>query len=103
MNNSEWLESEDGYKYKKIAENGHWLAIRWYGDAAIYSYCTHCGYQHACYKDLRNEDGSWAFNTVYAPEKEFKYCPMCGEDMETEMNWADERDKVNKDEDHEDL
>lgn len=98
MSNLEWIECEDGSKYIEVAENGHWQAIKWWGDAAIYSYCTHCGYQHACYSVLRDENGNWLPKCKYDPEKEFKYCPMCGTDMETEMNWADERNKVDKDE-----
>lgn len=81
MINNEWLKSEDGFEYKHITTNGHWYVIRWKHDAAYYSYCPFCGYAHACYKNIRNEDGSWSFKVEYDAENEFNYCPMCGEDM----------------------
>ena len=84
MSNNEWLKSEDGFEYKYITNNGHWQVIRWRHDAAYYSYCQFCGYQHSCWKQSRGEDGTWDMGVLYAPEKEFNYCPMCGEDMETE-------------------
>lgn len=80
-NKDKWLMSEDGFEYKNIRKNGHWEVFRWRHDAAIYSFCPFCGYIHCCDKEERNEDGSWGF-PIYAPEKEFNYCPMCGEDME---------------------
>ena len=35
-------------------------------------------------KENRNEDGTWAM-PVYAPEKEFNFCPMCGTQMLEEL------------------
>ena len=82
----EWIELNDEYgtKYKNITTNGEWQVIKCYGDAACYSFCPFCGYTHACYKEPRREDGSWGF-PIYAPEKEFNYCPMCGTDMRKEV------------------
>ena len=80
-NENEWIETEDGFEYKNIRKNGHWEVIRWRHDVAYYSFCPFCGYMHSCYKNNRNEDGTWGM-PIYAPEKEFNYCPMCGEDME---------------------
>lgn len=77
---NEWIVNEEGYEYKNIRKNGHWEVFRWRGDIAYYSFCPFCGYIHCCYKNYRDEDGYWKIE--YAPEKEFNYCPMCGEDME---------------------
>lgn len=80
-NENEWIKTEDGFEYKNIRKNGHWEVIRWRHDVAYYSFCPFCGYMHSCYKKNRNKDGTWGM-PIYAPEKEFNYCPMCGEDME---------------------
>lgn len=77
---NEWLKSEDGFEYKNIRDNGHWKVIRWRGDGAYYSYCPFCGYSHSCWKDERDKDGRWD-GIVYAPEKEFNFCPECGKKM----------------------
>ena len=81
QNENEWIKTGDGFEYKNIRKNGHWEVIRWRHDVAYYSFCPFCGYMHSCYKNNRNEDGTWGM-PIYAPEKEFNYCPMCGEDME---------------------
>ena len=81
QNENEWIKTEDGFEYKNIRKNGHWEVIRWRHDVAYYSFCPFCGYMHSCYKNNRNEDGTWGM-PIYAPEKEFNYCPMCGKDME---------------------
>ena len=33
-NESEWIETEDGFEYKNIRKSGHWEIIRWKHDAA---------------------------------------------------------------------
>ncbi len=81
----EWIKTEDGFEYKNIRKNGHWQVFRWKGDLAYYSYCPFCGYAHSCWKQKRNEDGTWDMMIIeYDAENEFNYCPMCGEDMENE-------------------
>ena len=74
---NDWITAEDGTEYKYITINGLWEVIRFRGNAALYSFCTNCGYLHPCYK---NHLGS-NFAIEYAPEKEFNYCPMCGTKM----------------------
>lgn len=78
---SDWIVTEDGTEYKDILTNGAWEVIRFRGDLALYSFCPYCGHIHPCYKDERNENGQFTFNVVYAPEKEYNYCPMCGTQM----------------------
>ena len=83
---SEWIEQENGVKYKDITTNGEWEVIKLWGDGAYYSYCPHCGYMHGCWRSERNpEDGCYGM-IVYAPEKEFNYCPKCGTRMLEELN-----------------
>ena len=43
--------------------------------------CPYCGYTHDCYHDVRNPVTEEWEGVDYAPEKEFNYCPMCGECM----------------------
>lgn len=71
-----WLDNGDEPPYRVIGQNGKWEIIKFYTDAAIYSYCTKCGFTHSCYK------GDLNFGYVYAFEKEYNYCPKCGEYME---------------------
>lgn len=83
---SEWITTEHGDEYKDITTNGAWEVIRFRGNSALYSYCPYCDYTHPCYKHVRNKDGSWSPNVVYAPEQEFNFCPMCGTRMLEELN-----------------
>lgn len=83
---SDWIITEDGTEYKDITTNGEWEIIRFRGDAAIYSFCPYCGYTHPCYKDERGENSEFTFKIVYAPEKEYNYCPICGTRMLEELN-----------------
>ena len=78
---SEWIVTEDGTEYKDIVTNGAWEVIRFRGNMALYSFCPYCGHMHPCYKDERDENGNFTFHIVYAPEKEYNYCPMCGTQM----------------------
>ena len=83
--NDEWLMTEDGCEYKEITTNGYWQVIRFKGNAALYSFCPYCGYTHPCYKNAMefDSDGNnvgW-LKIEYDPEKEFNFCPMCGEEM----------------------
>ncbi len=82
--NDEWYETDDGDEYRVIGNNGEWQIIKFRGDGAFYSWCPHCGYTHACYKDVRNPVTQEWEGIDYAPEKEFNYCPMCGKDMRDE-------------------
>lgn len=75
---------ENGIEYKDITINGRWEIIRFRGDGAYYSYCPYCYHIHPCYKEVRNNDGF--LSVEYAPEKEYKYCPMCGAQMLEEIN-----------------
>lgn len=81
---SEWIEQENGVKYKNITINGEWEVIKIWGDGAYYSFCCHCGYMHSCWKSVKDEEGFWMVE--YAPEKEFNYCPSCGARMLEELN-----------------
>lgn len=76
---SEWIEQENGVKYKDITTNGKWEVIKIWGDGAYYSYCPYCNYIHPCWRNEKDEDGCWMIE--YAPEQEFKYCPSCGNRM----------------------
>ena len=78
---SEWIVTEDGTEYKNIITNGEWEVIRFHGNIALYSFCPYCGHMHPCYKEERGENGEFLFKVVYAPEKEYNYCPMCGTQM----------------------
>ena len=82
----EWITTEDGTEYKDITTNGEWEVIRFRGDAAYYSFCPYCGHIHPCYKDERGENGEFTFKIVYAPEKEYNFCPMCGTQMLEGLN-----------------
>ena len=79
--NDEWVTTEDGVEYKNITTNGKWQVVRFRGNAAYYSFCPYCGYTHDCYHDIRNPVTEEWEGIEYAPEKEFNYCPMCGERM----------------------
>lgn len=64
---------------KTIGTNGDWQVVQYRGDSAIYSVCTHCGFVHSCYKsNTDNEDKSLI---EYDEEKEYNFCPECGEIM----------------------
>lgn len=78
---SEWIMTEDGVEYKDITTNGAWEIIRFRGDLALYSFCPYCGHTHPCYKEDRGENGEFLFKVVYAPEKEYNFCPKCGTQM----------------------
>lgn len=73
-----WIETEDGFKFTVIDTNGYWRIIKIKHNSALYSSCSGCGYIHPCYK----EDKLTQLKKIYAPEEEFRYCPMCGKDME---------------------
>lgn len=83
---SEWITTENGTEYKDIVTNGAWEVIRFRGDAALYSFCPYCGYTHPCCKEERGENGELTFKIIYAPEKEYNYCPICGIQMLEELN-----------------
>lgn len=82
----EWIEIDEYNKYKHLDDNGDWQVIKFCGDMAIYSSCTHCGYTHPCYKNKRNKDGTFAFGCEYDKTKEFNFCPTCGTKMGAEIN-----------------
>lgn len=77
----ECIEIDEDHKYKQLGFNGDWQIIKFCGDMAIYSSCTHCGYTHACYKDKRNSAGECIFGCEYDKEQEFNFCPRCGTKM----------------------
>ena len=69
---------EPCHSAKVLGKNGDWLIVRYRGDAAIYSVCSHCGFSHTCYKI--NTDKNKPL-TEYNEEKEYNFCPECGECM----------------------
>ena len=83
---SDWITTEDGTEYKDITTNGTWEVIRFRGDLALYSFCHYCGHIHPCYKNERDENGKFTLKVVYAPEKEYNFCPMCGTRMLEDLN-----------------
>ena len=83
---SEWIITEDGTEYKDIITNGAWEVIRFRGNMALYSFCPYCGHIHSCYKEERGKNGEFLFKVVYAPEKEYNFCPMCGTQMLEGLN-----------------
>lgn len=80
---SEWIEQDNGVKYKDITRNGEWYIIKFWGDGALYSFCDYCGHTHPCWKHVKDEEGFWILE--YAPEKEYNYCPKCGVRMLGEL------------------
>ena len=84
--NDEWIEIDEGNKYKHLDDNGDWQIIKFCGDMAIYSSCTYCGYTHPCYKDKRNSDGVRILGCEYDKTQEFNFCPKCGKKMGAEIN-----------------
>lgn len=59
----------------KRGTDHEWKLVRYGGDIAIYAECK-CGHYYCCSKDLRNEDGSFAFKQI--PTIFYPYCPSCG-------------------------
>lgn len=82
----EWITTEDGIKYKNITTNGAWEVIRFHGDMAVYSFCPYCGHTHPSYKNVHDKNGNFTYKIVYAPEKEYNFCPMCGTQMLEGLN-----------------
>lgn len=69
----EQKDFEEPYCSAKVfGKNGDWLVVRYRGDGAIYSVCSHCGFIHTCHLTNTNE---------YDEEQEFNFCPECGEQM----------------------
>ena len=86
-----WIDNGENQPYKLITTNGKWEVIRFYCDGALYSFCPACGYTHSCYHYVRNPVTEEWEGIVYASEKEFHYCPMCGmsmleEDSQNDVN-----------------
>ena len=81
---SDWIEQDNGVKYKDITINGEWQIIKFWGDGAYYSYCPYCGYTHGCWRNVINPDGGIGM-IEYAPDKEFNFCPKCGTRMLEEL------------------
>lgn len=74
-------ESEQApYSFVKlVGRNGHWAIVKYRGDSAYYSVCYKCGYIYPCYNSNINDPNKPL--TEYSEEKEFNYCPVCGELM----------------------
>ena len=95
---------EPCHSAKVLGKNGDWLIVRYRGDAAIYSVCSHCAFPHTCYKvNFTNFDENNPLNeneslTEYDEEQEFNFCPECGERMLEGIDGAQQnkrREKVN--------
>lgn len=80
----EWIIIDQITKYRVIGTNGEWIIIKFYGDAAIYSFCGDCGFTHSCSKHPKDKDGFWR-GPIYDCSKEFIYCPTCGKQMINEV------------------
>lgn len=88
VENPEWIyigedpEQKDFFEpycsAKVLGKNRDWLVVRYKGDAAVYSVCSHCGFSHTCYKTNFYENKPLI---EYDEEQEFNFCPECGEEM----------------------
>ena len=71
---SDYQYNDNNPRFKVLFRNGDWLVIKFINDGAFYSYCLKCReYLHAT-SILDNLE----FITRYSPEREFTYCPLCG-------------------------
>lgn len=71
---SDYQYNDNDPRFKVLFRNGDWLVIKFINDRAFYSYCLNCReYLHAT-SILDNLE----FITRYSPEREFTYCPLCG-------------------------
>ena len=59
----------------KRGTDHHWEIVKYRCDLALYARCN-CGYQYACSRSKRNEDGSCSFEQYIAITH--LYCPKCG-------------------------
>ena len=77
---SEWIQTENRMEYKIISTNGAWNVFQIRNVDGVYSFCPYCNFSHDCYQSSRDESGYWGM-AVYAPEKEYNFCPSCGTHM----------------------
>ena len=61
-----------------VNERGSGFVIEWDSDIGFGEYTI---YKRADSDEWRGENGENLFKVVYAPEKEYNYCPMCGTQM----------------------